>query len=414
MSHPVSDAKRQKSKVLILTAGYGEGHNSAARALQAAFNERPEVDAELVDLFALRAPRLNNLSRWGYLKLINTAPKIWSRLYRWLDESPRAPWMFRTLASHRRLLGRLIAEKQPVALVSTYPVYAWLLNQLRHEGQVFCPHYTVITDALTINSVWYRTASAGWFVTDKDSAVCLSTRGVPAEKIHVSGFPVALAFADRPPQLAPPDPVSPLHPRRVLFMINTGRTRALAIARALLQHAGWQLTITAGRDESLRRELLALAQGAPAKAEVLGWTDRIPELLMTHHVAISKAGGATTQESINALCPLLVTQIVPGQEEGNYELIRRNDAGALAETPEEIVATLQRLFTQDAALWRHWRTNLRRLAQPNAARIIAETVLQGCRAGSLTPPIAQGGISDPALQFAPSPHPAIPSGAISH
>ena len=365
------------AKVLILTAGFGEGHNSAARALQAAFNERPGVDAELVDLFALRAPRFNHLARRGYLKLINAAPKAWSRLYRWLDESPHAPWVFRSLAGHRRLLGRLIAEKQPAALVTTYPVYGWLLNQLRREGRVFCPHHTVITDALTINSLWYRADSAGWFVTDSDSAAFLRVRGVPADKIHVSGFPVALAFADRPAHLVPPEPLpgtGPGHPRRVLFMINTGRTRALAIARALLQNPAWQLTITAGRDEGLRRELLALAAGAPARSEVLGWTDRIPELLMTHHVAISKAGGATTQESINALCPLIVSQIVPGQEEGNYELIRRHEAGTLAQTPEEIVAALERLFADDARLWRHWRANLRRLAQPAAARTIARHV----------------------------------------
>ena len=369
------------AKVLILTAGYGEGHNSAARALQAAFNERPGLDAELVDLFALRAPRLNHVSRRGYLRLINTAPKLWSRLYRWLDESPYAPWVLQTLASHRRLLGRIIAEKQPVAIVSTYPVYAWLLNQLRREGQAFCPHYTVVTDALTINSLWYRTESAGWFVTDPDSSSFLTARGVPVDRVHVSGFPVALAFADRPAHLAPPDPAGPALSRRVLFMINTGRTRALAIARALLQNPSWQVTITAGREESLRRELIALAAGAPAKADVLGWTDRIPELLMTHHVAISKAGGATTQESINALCPLIVSQVVPGQEEGNYELIRRHDAGTLAETPAEIVATVERLFAHEAQLWRHWRTNLRRLAQPAAARHIAATVLSEGRAG---------------------------------
>jgi processive 1,2-diacylglycerol beta-glucosyltransferase len=372
------------AKILILTAGFGEGHNSAARAVQAACHEQPGVEAELVDLFALRAPRLNHVSRHAYLRLINTAPRLWSRLYRWLDESRHAPGMFRALAGHRRLLGRLIAEKQPVAIISTYPVYAWLLNQLRREGHFFCPHFTVVTDALTINSLWYGTASAGWFVTDHDSAAFLRVRGVPADRIHVSGFPVAPAFADRAPGLVPP-----AGPRRVLFMINTGRTRALAIARALLQQSGWQLTITAGRDEALRRELLELADGAPAVCEVLGWTDRIPELLMTHHVVISKAGGATTQESINALCPLIVSQIVPGQEEGNYELIRRHDAGALAETPEAIVATLQRLFADDAALWRHWRANLRSLARPAAARTIVATVLAECRSlsgATATPP----------------------------
>jgi processive 1,2-diacylglycerol beta-glucosyltransferase len=362
------------AKVLILTAGYGEGHNSAARALRSAFNEQPGIEAELIDLFALRAPRLNEISRRGYLQLINTAPKVWSWLYRWLDRSPRAPALFLTLASHRGLLGRLIAEKEPVAICSTYPVYAWLLNRLRRDGLVFCPHYTVVTDAITINSLWYRTPSAGWFVTDCESASYLSFQGVAATSIHVSGFPVALAFADRPASWQPPNPADPAV-RRVLFMINSGRRQALDIARALLRHRDWHITFTAGRDEALRRELMQLAQGAPAQAEVLGWTDRIPELLMTHHAVISKAGGATTQESINALCPLLISQIVPGQEEGNYELIRRSDAGALARTPDEIVAALQRMFAHDARLWQHWRANLSRIAHPAAARTIATEVL---------------------------------------
>jgi len=363
-------------RILILTAGYGEGHNSAARALHAAFMEQPGTSAELVDLFALQAPRLNNLSRRGYIRLINSAPKLWSGVYRWLDLSPRAPAMFRTLAPHRRLLARIIAEKKPTALVSTYPVYAWLLNQLAREDHAPPPLYTVVTDAITINSLWYRAPSARWFVTDPDSAAFLRHRGVPPDRVTVSGFPVSLQFADRPVALNPPEPTSPAQPRRVLFMINSGRKAALAIARELLQHSAWQVTFTAGRDARLRDELVRLCQGAPARAEVLGWTDRIPELLMTHHLVISKAGGATTQESINALCPMIVSQIVPGQEEGNYQLLQRHEAGALATTPQEIAATLARAFANDAALWRRWRANLATLARPAAARFIANEVRQ--------------------------------------
>jgi processive 1,2-diacylglycerol beta-glucosyltransferase len=376
------------SRILILTAGYGEGHNSAARALKAAFDEQPGVEAELVDLFALRAPRFNNLSRRGYVKLINTAPKLWSGIYRWLDESSRAPAVLRTLASHRRLLGRIIAEKQPVALVSTYPVYAWLINQLRAEAKVTCPLFTVVTDALTINSLWYRAPSDGWFVTDHDSAAFLRARGLPAERVHVSGFPVALAFADRPAALQPPEPASPVRPRRVLFMINSSRATALPIAQALLQQRDWWITFTAGRDAGLQRELEQMAQGAPARAEVLGWTDRIPELLMTHHAVISKAGGATTQESINALCPLIISQIVPGQEEGNYQLLKRHNAGALATTPESIVTILEAAFSRDALLWHHWRQNLKALARPAAARAIAAHVREHCSPGSASPAAA--------------------------
>jgi processive 1,2-diacylglycerol beta-glucosyltransferase len=367
--------------VLILTAGYGEGHNSAARAIQAAVRERPGATAELVDLFALESPRLASLSRRGYLGLIRRAPQVWSGVYRWLDRSPHAPALFRLLGSHRALLARLITRQQPTAIVSTYPVYAWLLNELRREGRVPCPCYTVITDALTINSLWYATPSDGWFVTDPDSAAYLRARGVPPERVHVSGFPVATVFADRPGPLHPPeicratgDKVRATEPR-VLFMINTGRGPALALARELLQHRDWRLTITAGRDDTLRRELEDLAREAPARADVLGWTDRVPELLMTHHVVISKAGGATTQEAINALCPMIVNQIVPGQEEGNYELLRRHAAGALATTPVEITRTLQAAFAHDGARWREWRDNLRRLARPDAARDIAAHVV---------------------------------------
>jgi processive 1,2-diacylglycerol beta-glucosyltransferase len=362
------------SRVLVLTAGYGEGHNSAARALQAAFAERPGGQAELVDLFALRAPRLNNLSRRAYLGLINRAPRVWSSLYRWLDRSTAAPLFFKTLGAHTRLLEKIIAEKQPDALVSTYPVYAWLLQRSRARGRIPCPHYTVITDAITINSLWYRAPSDGWFVTDDDSADILGRAGVPRARVQVSGFPVAASFADRPGNPAPPDPAQSAD-RRVLYMINSGRGRALETARTLLQHPEWSFTFTAGRDLRLKAELESLARGAPARATVLGWTDRIPELLMTHHVVISKAGGATTQEAINALCPMLVNQIVPGQEEGNYELLRRHDAGAFAATPQATVDALQHAFAHDARIWRAWRSNLRRLARPSAARDIASAVL---------------------------------------
>ncbi len=386
------------AKILILTAGYGEGHNSAARALQSAFNEQPGIEAELIDVFALRAPRFNQLSRRGYIRLINTAPKVWSWIYGWLDRSPLVPHLLRLLGSHRRLLAKIIEEKRPIALVSTYPVYPWLLNQLQRDGRVRCPQFTVITDALTINSIWYRARSDGWFVTDHDSAAFLRTKGVPDTRIHVSGFPVALGFADRPRHWQPPDSQDAPTTYRVLFMINSGRSSAIKIARALLQNREWHITFTAGRDEALLQELRAMAQGAPAKADVLGWTDRIPELLMTHHVVISKAGGATTQESINALCPMVVSQIVPGQEEGNYELIRRNDAGVHAGTPEEIVAVLQRAFAHEASQWRQWRANLGRIAQPAAARTIAATVLAQTRAKSAPATAARRGVGDPALR----------------
>ena len=96
---------------------------------------------------------------------------------------------------------------------------------------------------------------------------------------------------------------------------------------------------------------------------------------MTHHVVISKAGGATTQEAIAARCPMIVSQVVPGQEEGNYELLRRHGAGTLAETPVAVEAALRAAFAHDGALCRQWRQRLEALSRPSAAREIATQVL---------------------------------------
>jgi processive 1,2-diacylglycerol beta-glucosyltransferase len=90
---------------------------------------------------------------------------------------------------------------------------------------------------------------------------------------------------------------------------------------------------------------------------------------------VSKAGGATTQEAIAALCPMIVNQVVPGQEEGNYELLRRHGAGALAETPEAVLQTLRQAFADRGAGCRKWRAALQPLARPDAAATIARHVL---------------------------------------
>lgn len=367
-----------KRTVLVLTASYGEGHNSAARAVAAALAEHPDCQPELVDLFNLTAPRLTAVSRRLYLQIINRVPGLWRRAYVWLDRSRHAGLLFRTLPIHERNLRRLAARHRPIALCATYPAYSWMWQRWSPAERLACPLHTVITDAITINSLWYRAASTSWYVTDRDSASLLTVRGVPADRIHCTGFPVALPFADRPDSLRPPEPVAGTS-RRILYMVNGGEDRAFATVARLARSPEWAITVTTGRSEALRARFTALAARCAARITVLGWTDRIPELLMTHHVVVSKAGGATTQESINALCPMVVSQIVPGQEEGNWELLRRHRAGSFADTPVTIEATLRGLFADDACRWQEQRANLRRIARPNAARDVAAAMLGSVR-----------------------------------
>ena len=107
----------------------------------------------------------------------------------------------------------------------------------------------------------------------------------------------------------------------------------------------------------------------------------MPELMMTHHLLIGKAGGATVQESIAAGTPMLITKVVPGQEAGTAQLICENHCGAIWSTPEAIAEQIELLFADDGALWRHWDKNIVQLSRPDASRQIAARVMESANRG---------------------------------
>ncbi|PTY01095.1 galactosyldiacylglycerol synthase [Opitutus sp. ER46] len=360
-------------RILYLTAGFGEGHNAAARALADATAERfGSGSAPILDAFAVARPRLNQHSRRFYLRLINQAPRAWSAFYRWLDRSPRADRYVTLLRRELDVLAERIRRERPVALCSTYPVYGFMVAELRRRGLALPPLFTVVTDSITINGLWWRAPSAGWFVPNADSAVVLARAGVGP--VHTLGFPVSPVFADDGARLLRPDP-GPGVPPRILYLVHSGNRDAFATARRLLAEPGWDVTCAVGRDEGLRTALMRLADDRVRSTPILGWTPEVPRLLMTHHVVVSKAGGATTQEALAAGCPMIVNQVVPGQEEGNSELLRRHGIGALATTPDAVHAAIARAFAEGAREWRGWRAAVDRLARPDAARAIVNAML---------------------------------------
>jgi len=355
-------------EVLILTAGYGEGHNAAARGLLAACEELG-IEAELADPFTALGAAYDR-SRAQYLDVINRFPKLWAAVYRCVDLLPLVEFSLPGLMPVLQSLADLLTEKRPGVVVSVYPAYGYLLAKLypRRETQPFGFH-TIVTDSITINRVWHRCRSDTFLVPNAASAEAMRAQGVSRERIHDLGFPVPPRFArDRPLRRNP----GAGEKGRVLYMINAGKSRAPAIVARLLAVPGIHLTVTVGRDEALRARVLEAADGRDL--ELHGWTTQMPELLMAHHVAIGKAGGAAVQECIAAQTPMIITHVVPGQEEGNARLLCENGCGAIEETPDAIARRVEQLFAADAAEWRQWHANIVRISRPDAALRIARFV----------------------------------------
>ena len=363
-----------KRSVLIFTAGFGEGHNAAARNLAAALREGGEVEVEVVDLFEDAAPWTGGFYKWLYRQVINHQPGLW----RWFYERARTAdfaslWWDRWVGLGPALERRLAAHRPQLAML-TYPIYPYFLARLGAPELRPEAVWMAVTDSITIHPVWLRGKVDRLYVTDEFSRAVAEAGLAEAVPVEVSGFPVATAFAGFPARAAEAVPGC----LRVLYFATTASGHVRRTLRGLCESLpeGARLTVVMGRHVGRLGPVVAEWQeafpGVPVVA--IGWTDRVPELLMEHDVVISKAGGATVHECLAAGVPVMVNYIIPGQEEGNVELLERLGCGVRSLVPEETGAMLRELVdTGSLAAMRRAMAGQRR---PEGAWRIARDIRQ--------------------------------------
>ena len=359
-------------RILVLTATMGEGHNTAARNIREALlleGVAPE-DVMVSDPYTRTNPVLNRLMQQGYSTAINRYPRAWKVVFELLSRPGVVEGMGPILAELTEAVRLLIEEFRPALIVSTYPVFSFLIAKIRRKhADVTMPFFTVITDSTMINSAWYRCPCDGSIVADGQTAEVLLRDGVPPEKIHTLGFPVSLAFETLDPAPAPE------RGEWNLVFFPGGKTESvIQTLRHLGEIPGVNVTVITGRRQAVFKRLQA--EQLPRRGELLGWTDKMPAVMGSHHLFIGKAGGATVQEAIAAQIPFLVSHVVPGQEEGNIALIEQCGIGALAVGSSRQVGDIVRgVIANDGALWKAWRANLAALRKPSASRAIARFLL---------------------------------------
>jgi len=98
---------------LILTAGFGDGHNAAARNVREALERSSEkVEVTVADRYERSYKRLNGVAKKAYLGAVRYAPKLWAGFFKLMD---RSPWLAdgRGLARLQQTLAQLLEETQP-------------------------------------------------------------------------------------------------------------------------------------------------------------------------------------------------------------------------------------------------------------------------------------------------------------
>jgi processive 1,2-diacylglycerol beta-glucosyltransferase len=360
-----------KAKALIITASIGAGHTRAANAVrEALLDKRCASQAAVVD-FLDSHDAASRLIKDTYLKMLDVFPHAYDLLYRWSQDSrPGSNLGSLTALVMRKKLLRLLAEQRPDILIFTHPFPCCAAAALRRSRRLDLPMAAVLTD-FAVHRLWVHREIDLYFVASQEMKQALAAMNIPTDRIHITGIPVAADFAG---------PLLSRRPGREPSVLIMGGGLGLgAIEEAIrgLAAVGRRLDITvaAGGNEALRQKIQALAAASPHRIEVLGFTDRIPELMNAATLLVTKPGALTCSEALATGTPLVLFGSLPGQEEENAVYLVRGGAAVRADSAGQLGRTVARILAEPAMI-DTLRSRATALGRPGAAEAVA-AVLNG-------------------------------------
>ena len=200
---------------------------------------------------------------------------------------------------------RLLQHEGPWDLaVCTHFLPAEIIAWLRRSGRSTLKQMTVTTDFET-HRLWVNQPCDRYTTATQEGKLYLQSWGVPDTAVRVTGIPVNPVFAQ------PKD----RDECRARLGITGGRPVILHLAggfgvgpvreqyQALVSmERPVEVVVVAGKNPKVKADLLRVAVPERHRVQVLGFTDKMDELMAAADVVVSKPGGLTTSTTMPGSC----------------------------------------------------------------------------------------------------------------
>jgi UDP-glucose 4-epimerase len=320
------DTEAPPRQVLIISADIGEGHDLPARAVAREFkDEDPDVHVSIVNGLPAMGPFLTRLLRENSAFMFRWVPWWFDFQYRLFMNFAPTRWLslfFLTMFGRRGLM-RLIRSHNPDMIVSTYPGVTAVLGELRRKGRLTVPCYSSITDLAGLH-FWAHPGIDLHFITHPESQ----------EEVEQIAGPGSVRWAKPPTTPAFLAPRSRAEARKALALPAEGKVIAvsgggwgvgdlLGATRAALAAEPEATVLTlCGRNDDLRARIAHQLGGDP-RLKLMGFTDRMGDVLAAADVLIHSSAGLTVLEAIIRGCPVISYGFGYGHvRESNRALLR--------------------------------------------------------------------------------------------
>lgn len=369
----------EKKKVLILYANIGKGHMSAAMATkEALLHLYPEkLEVKVLNIFKLISKNFSNATENAYNNTIRFVPVFYKAFFEISDQKWEVKLVNRInyLLLHSAM-KKILKEIEPDIIVSTFPIWDYSIAKIWKKKKPDAKFINIITDSISIHHAWLIADADFRIVPNEDTAKVLMEKGhVDPEKIKILGFPVSLEFS-KPINKEKFLETLGLNPKlfTVLFFAALGNNRKnlKILEKIIYEKRDYNVICVTGRNTTLMPKIEHLKH--EKNIAILGWTDKAPDLIRSSDLIISKAGGATVMECIAVKKPMIITQIIPGQEEGNAELIETHNLGFILKKGKKGINQLHDLISIIRKDYHKYEQALEKQSKPDAAIKIAQLI----------------------------------------
>ncbi|PIR19446.1 MAG: galactosyldiacylglycerol synthase [Elusimicrobia bacterium CG11_big_fil_rev_8_21_14_0_20_64_6] len=322
------------------------------------------------------------------MKLIEKVPSLFGILFDLTDKPSKGEGVGDGL---RRAVQRwganqladLVETGSWDAIVHTHFLAPELIAALRRRGRTAAPQLTVVTD-YDAHRIWVHDPTERYCVASPLAGASLRAHGVSASAIVLTGIPVMPAYST---------PVDEDAVRRA-FGLSGGYPVVLHASgghgvgpveetfRALLAATiPMEFVIVCGRNEAARSRLSTIRPPSRHRVRVLGFTDRMRDLMAVADLLVTKPGGLTVSEALACGLPMALISPIPGQEVRNADYLLENGAAVKANSPVALTGKIEELLSSEIRL-KEMRRKAKALGHPRAAFAIARRTLELARGRS--------------------------------
>jgi len=366
-------------RALILMSDTGGGHRAVANAIRDALAIRygDAIETQILDGLKEYTPAPIKYAPEIYPLWIARSKGSWGFAHNFTDTQFRARSVTRTAyITLGRYFKQMLREHPADVIISAHALLVSPSLDALHSFADRPPFLTVVTDYASTHHFWYDRRADGIMVPTKPALDRGLVAGVRADKLKITGLPVNPSFAERLEDKATARATLGWLPDKITVLMlggGEGMGPLYRMAREInRQNLDIQLVIVAGKNKQLKRRLETSTWNQPTW--IYPFTREMPRLMSAADLIVTKAGAASVTEAITAGLPIIISDVIPGQETGNMQYVVESGAGEYPGNPEAVGRTVATWINEGQEGLARRAERARQIAQPEAAFSVAEEV----------------------------------------